>query len=282
MKLAFLAGYNGRFFAGSQFQPDKRTIEGEFIRAGQEFGLWRGPEDAHFRTAGRTDKGVSARRQLITVTTEKPKLAVEALNFHLPDDIWCLGAAQVTDDFYARFAVKERVYRYYFPYPADTAKMHDAAQIFLGEHDFSGFSRMERGRDPVRTVLSANVFESARGTPVFEVSAKSFLWNMVRGMAGLLQVIGLGFADESAVAQQLCAPKYRVHPAPPQGLVYWDSVTDVNFAPMRQKRETKRALAREVSAYRTGLFAAEALLEEDAGAYSRAQVTRDYASFLQK
>ncbi|HJJ48219.1 MAG TPA: tRNA pseudouridine(38-40) synthase TruA [Methanocorpusculum sp.] len=282
MKLAFLTGYNGRNFAGSQFQPDKRTVEGEFIKAGQEFGLWSGAEDAHFRTAGRTDKGVSARRQLITVTTEKPNLAIEALNFHLPDDIWCLGAARVSDEFYARFAVSERVYRYYFPYPADIAKMHDAAQLFLGEHNFSGFSRMEAGRDPVRTVLSAKVFASPRSMPVFEVSAKSFLWNMVRGMAGLLQVIGLGLAEPQVIEKQLTAPEYRVHPAPAEGLVYWDSITDIDFAPMRQKRETNRALAREVHAFRTGLFASEALLEDESGPYHLAQVKRDYASYLQK
>lgn len=282
MKLAFLTGYNGKYFTGSQFQPGKRTVEGEFVKAGAEFGLWDGAEDAHFRTAGRTDKGVSARRQLITVTTDYPDLACEALNFHLPDDIWCVGAACVADDFYARFAVKERVYRYYFPYSMDIGVMNDAAQYFIGTHDFSGFSRMERGRDPVRTVLSARVFASPQGMPVFEVSAKSFLWNMVRGMAGLLQVAGLGLCDVSVVEKQLTSPEYRVHPVSAGGLVYWDSVCDVVFTPMRQKRETKRALAREVHAARTELFAASALLEDEPPVFHTAQVKRDYAVFLKK
>ena len=35
MKLAFTVGYKGDNFAGSQAQPEKRTVEGEFIAAGK-------------------------------------------------------------------------------------------------------------------------------------------------------------------------------------------------------------------------------------------------------
>ena len=91
MKLALTVGYLGEGFSGSQFQPDKRTVEGEFIKAGISCKAWDDAKSASFRTAGRTDKGVSARRQLITVTPRDKDKFVEAINFHLPPDIWCVG-----------------------------------------------------------------------------------------------------------------------------------------------------------------------------------------------
>ena len=40
MKLALTVGYLGEGFSGSQFQPDKRTVEGEFIKAGISCKAW--------------------------------------------------------------------------------------------------------------------------------------------------------------------------------------------------------------------------------------------------
>ncbi|HJJ87065.1 MAG TPA: tRNA pseudouridine(38-40) synthase TruA, partial [Methanocorpusculum sp.] len=116
MKLALSVGYLGEGFSGSQFQPDKRTVEGEFIKAGISCGAWDDAKSASFRTAGRTEKGVSARRQLITVTPRDKDKFVEAINFHLPPDIWCVGYAEVDDDFYPRYSAGIRTYRYFFPY----------------------------------------------------------------------------------------------------------------------------------------------------------------------
>ena len=280
MKLAFLAGYRGQNFAGSQYQPDKRTVEGEFVAGGIELGLFSDAKEAHFRTAGRTDKGVSARRQLFSITTNRPELAVEALNFHLPDDIWCLGAAEVDDEFYPRYAAKERSYRYYFPYPADVSGMQDAACRLAGTHNYSGFAKMEPGRDPFRTVTRAAVFEGAASCPVFEVAAKSFLWNMVRGMAGALQTVGLGLAGPGVIAGLLTAPTARVHPAPAGGLVFWDVVCDLSFTPMRQKREVKRSLAREAVCARADLHTAEALLEDDPEEFWKKKVIRGYSALM--
>lgn len=280
-KLAVLVGYAGQNFAGSQFQPNKRTVEGEFIKAGISCGAWKDAKSAAFRTAGRTDKGVSARRQLISVTPEDSKKFIEAMNFHLPPDIWCLGFSEVADDFYPRYAVTNRTYRYFFPYNLDVDAMNEAAKTFIGTHDFSGFSKMEKGRDPVRTVTDARVFENANGLAVFEVSAKSFLWNMVRGMAGLLEVVGLGLAPQSVVSAQLANPTWRVHPAPAAGLVFWDVKTDIQFKPMRQRTAVSRELAAAAKDARIRATTAEALLECGIDMYLKDEAMRAYGSFIE-
>ena len=279
MKLAVVVGYFGQDFAGSQFQPDKRTVEGEFIKAGISCGAWRDAKAASFRTAGRTDKGVSARRQIISVTPENPKKFIESMNFHLPPDIWCVEYAEVAEDFYPRYAAGIRTYRYLFPYPLDIGQMNRAAEALVGVHDFSGFSKMEPGRDPVRTVTAAKVFAGENGLPVFEVSAKSFLWNMVRGMAGLLEAVGLGLTPPETVAEQLESHIWRVHPAPAGGLILWDAELNLEFTPMRQRTAVKRQLAGRAKEARTAAAAAEALLECGVDAFLREDAERNYGSF---
>ena len=279
MKLAVVVGYFGQDFAGSQFQPDKRTVEGEFIKAGISCGAWQDSKAASFRTAGRTDKGVSARRQIISVTPENPKKFIESMNFHLPPDIWCVEYAEVAEDFYPRYAAGIRTYRYLFPYPLDIGQMNRAAKALVGVHDFSGFSKMEPGRDPVRTVTAAKVFAGENGLPVFEVSAKSFLWNMVRGMAGLLEAVGLGLTPPETVAEQLESHIWRVHPAPAGGLILWDAELNLEFTPMRQRTAVKRQLAGRAKEARTAAAAAEALLECGVDAFLRDDAERNYGSF---
>ncbi|MCZ9312108.1 MAG: tRNA pseudouridine(38-40) synthase TruA [Methanocorpusculum sp.] len=276
MKLAFAVGYKGTDFSGSQAQPNKRTVEGEFVAAGIGLGLFADAKEAHFRISGRTDKGVSARRQIVSIITDHPEKAVDALNFWLPDDIWCLGAAEVSPDFYPRYAVTSRTYRYYFPYTADITSMDTAARQFIGRHDFTRFSRMEEGRDPNRTVTEAKVFEAPDGCPVFEVSAKSFLWNMVRGMAGFLASVGAGVAEPETAGDLLTKPGHRVHPAPAEALIFWDAECDVMFQPMRQARETMRMLGRASAAARAEMHVAEALMDESPAEIWRRRLVREY------
>ncbi len=280
MKLAVIVGYFGQDFAGSQYQPDKRTVEGEFIKAGISCGAWRDAKSASFRTAGRTDKGVSARRQIISVTPENPKKFIDAMNFHLPPDIWCLEYAEVPDDFYPRYAAGVRTYRYFFPYRLNIEAMNEAAAAFVGVHDFSGFSKMEEGRDPKRTVTSARVFAGENGLPVFEVSAKSFLWNMVRGMAGILEAVGLGLTPPAVVAEQLESHTWRVHPAAASGLIFWDAEIDLAFTPMRQRTAVKRQLVSRAKEARILAASAEALLECGIDEFLEEEAERAYGSFI--
>lgn len=276
MKLAFLVGYQGNNFSGSQFQPNKRTVEGEFVAAGAALGIFTDAKEAQFRIAGRTDRGVSARNQIVSIVTAQPEKAVDALNFWLPDDIWCRGYAEVAPEFYPRYAVTSRTYRYYFPYPADLVRMNDAAARFVGTHNFTRFSKMEEGRDPVRTVHHAEVFAGADGCPVFEVSAKSFLWNMVRGMAGVLASVGAGVAEPAVVDDLLKSFGHRVHPAPPEALIFWDAACDLTFLPMRQARETVRMLGRQSAAARDEQHTAEALMDETPAEVWRRRLVREY------
>ncbi|NLA38057.1 MAG: tRNA pseudouridine(38-40) synthase TruA [Methanomicrobiales archaeon] len=252
MNLALRLSYFGDSFFGSQMQPGLRTVEGEFIAACRRLNLFEDWRDSGFAMAGRTDRGVHARRQVCSFRTDEPDRAIQALNRVLPEDIWCTAWAGAPDEFHPRYSATSRTYRYYFfPVPGDPARMNEAAGEFVGRHDFSAFARAG-SRSPERDVLSARVFESGPFA-VFEVTGKSFLWNMVRGMATVLERVGRGEASAGYIARLLADPPGRRLPAaPPGGLVLWDICYEIPFAPLPIERENRRqryhTLMAEISA----------------------------------
>lgn len=239
MRLAFRVAYLGDGFFGSQVQSDRRTVEGEFIAAGRRLALFDDWRAARFAFAGRTDRGVHARAQVAAFDTPDPGRARSALNLQLPRDCWCTGVADVPDPFHPRYDARSRTYRYFFPkIHLDRDAMDSAAGFFPGLHDFSRFARVE-GKDPIRKILSARVFDD-RGFTCFEVTAESFLWQMVRGMAGALFSVGTGELAEGGIRALLDEPSGERHPpAPSSGLILWEVDCGIRFEPLpRSPRST--------------------------------------------
>lgn len=163
----------------------------------------------------RTDSGVHAQGYCFhfdyTGRMDAQSL-VKAMNTVLPDDIAAIDCRQVPDDFHARYAVKSKVYRYRFyngktrdpfyrqyaqfiPYRLDEQRMRQAAQAFVGTHDFAGFCAAGSAvEDTVRTVMAADVWRQGE-IVTFQVEADGFLYNMVRIMAGTLLYVSQGKID---------------------------------------------------------------------------------------
>ena len=75
--------------------------------------------------------------------------------------------------------------------------MHEAAQILLGQHDFTTFRDSEcQAKNPVRTLdrLDVQSFQTADGAQeiLIEAEAMSFLHHMVRNIVGTLSLVGEG------------------------------------------------------------------------------------------
>jgi tRNA pseudouridine38-40 synthase len=243
MRLAFRVAYLGDGFFGSQVQADRRTVEGEMIAACGRLALFDDWREARFAFAGRTDRGVHSRAQVAAFDTPDPDRARSALNLQLPRDCWCTGVAEVADAFHPRYDARSRTYRYFFPKASlDREAMAAAAGFFPGRHDFSRFARVE-GKDPLRNVLSARVFDDV-GFPCFEVTAESFLWQMVRGMAGALLSVGIGDLDADEVQALLDeTPGERHPPAPSSGLVLWDVDCGIRFEPLSRSPRSSAFLS---------------------------------------
>lgn len=232
VRLAFRVSYLGSRFYGSQMQAAHRTVEGEFVAACQRLSLFDDWRKAGFLSAGRTDRGVHACGQVIAFSTDAPDRARTVINTQLPPDLWCSEYADVLPEFHPRYDAKSRTYRYYFSdSPHDPAAMNQAAQLFLGSHNFTNFARV-KDKNPYRNILAARV-ESEDGFVFFEVKAESFLWHQVRCMASALLLIGDGQADESSIAHLLEADADRpLQPAPAEGLILWDTDCGIRWTPV--------------------------------------------------
>ncbi|NNL90458.1 MAG: tRNA pseudouridine(38-40) synthase TruA [Marinicaulis sp.] len=201
--------YDGRPFVGWQRQENGPSVQQAVEQAGAALSGAASPTQA----AGRTDAGVHARAMTAHIdlgkhlTAEKVR---DALNFHLkPAPIAILAAAEVSDEFHARFSCTGRSYEYRMinrrapltleqglawriSGKLDHEAMHDAAQILVGKHDFSSFRASAcQSNSSVKTLSSIGV---ARDGDLVTIScaALSFLHHQVRFMTGSLVEVGLG------------------------------------------------------------------------------------------
>ncbi|MDD1696658.1 MAG: tRNA pseudouridine(38-40) synthase TruA [Methanoregula sp.] len=232
LRLAFRISYLGSRFFGSQMQAAHRTVEGEFVAACQRLSLFSDWREAGFLFAGRTDRGVHARGQVVAFTTDEPDRAIHTLNLQLPPDCWCTGYSEAAPAFHPRYDTKSRTYRYYFSKtPADPAAMKRAAQYFLGLHNFTNFARIS-DKNPWRNILEIGILEN-EGFHFLEVKAESFLWHQVRCMATALFAVGEGEADETCIVSLLEGKAKRSpQPAPAEGLVLHDSDCGIVWIPL--------------------------------------------------
>jgi len=235
-RLAAGLEYDGRAYSGWQFQPGLQTLQDVVQRALSRVA----DATVDCVCAGRTDAGVHALAQVIhfdstAVRTERAwRLGT---NTYLPPDVSVAWVREVPDQFHARFSATARSYRYvvfnrdsrsalaagratWERRPLDVERMHAAAQVLVGEHDFSAFRAIEcQSKSPVRLLERVDVTRSAEWVTL-AVTANAFLHHMVRNIAGLLISVGSGDSPPERVATVLASRdrKTNAATAPPDGL----------------------------------------------------------------
>lgn len=208
MRIALGVEYDGSAFSGWQFQDHSPSVQEAVEKALSVVA----DEPVRVVCAGRTDTGVHATEQVIHFDTEveRPMRSwVYGANANLPKEVVILWATPIGDEFHARFSAVRRSYRYViynrnvrptflawrtsWNYrPLDEARMQEAAQCLLGEHDFSSYRAMGcQAKSPVRTVHGIDV--TRKNELIFiDIEANAFLHHMVRNIAGVLMAIGAG------------------------------------------------------------------------------------------
>jgi tRNA pseudouridine38-40 synthase len=168
-------------------QPGARTVEGELRRGLVRMGVAASAEALRLEVASRTDRGVSARRNAVALSSdlEGPPL-LRAMNGVSPQ-ILCTASTPVPDGFRVRAAVR-RVYRYFEPAAGqDFQSWQAAAALFRDRVDVRSFGRSIAGAAPVwRTVESVTVLPGRAGA-LIEVRAPAFVWGMVRKIVAALR-----------------------------------------------------------------------------------------------
>ena len=229
--------YDGGPYVGWQKQDNGVSIQGILEKAIFDFS----GENVKIQASGRTDAGVHALAQVAHFDLEKTITGLkirEALNYHTKKHpIAIIEANAVNDEFNARFDAKMRYYRYricdrrakpaldigriwHIPRKLNVAAMHDAAQILIGNHDFTSFRAIQcQAKSPIRSLDSLNVARIGNEIHI-TAKAKSFLHHQIRNFAGTLHLVGVGKWDKARVKLALDAKDRRQAgpTAPPHGL----------------------------------------------------------------
>ncbi|KAM5245721.1 tRNA pseudouridine(38/39) synthase [Ctenodactylus gundi] len=247
LRIAYL-GWEYQGFASQE--NTNNTIEEKLFEALTKTRLIESRQTSNYHRCGRTDKGVSAFGQVISLDlrsqfprvkdSEDTDVKDEAndaakeirythiLNRVLPPDIRVLAWAPVEPSFSARFSCLERTYRYFFPCAdLDIETMNYAAQKLVGTHDFRNLCKMDVANGVInfqRTILSAQVqlvgqsigegrWQEPFQLCQFEVTGQAFLYHQVRCMMAILFLIGQGMEKPEIIDELLNVEK---NPQKPQ------------------------------------------------------------------
>ena len=234
-----IVAYDGTAYAGWQTQKNGTAVQELLEKA--LFSITG--ESLCVQGSGRTDSGVHARAQVAHFDTDARMPADKfsfAMNTRLPRDIRILYSEEADADFHARFAAKQKEYRYqlavaphenvFFRNYAlhvhnepDYDLMCAAAEKIIGTHDFAAFKSTGTTVDStVRTVFTS-CWQKNGSMWTYIVSGNGFLYNMVRIFAGTMLAIGTHTLPPDAIERALHT-RFRADAgptAPAHGLTLW-------------------------------------------------------------
>ncbi|WP_137226680.1 tRNA pseudouridine(38-40) synthase TruA [Shewanella sp. MEBiC00475] len=247
MRVALGVEYDGSSFYGWQRQLDVDSVQAQIEKALS----FVANEPIKVLCAGRTDTGVHGTGQVVHFDTnvQRPITAwTQGVNANLPDSVAVRWAKEVDDSFHARYSATARRYRYviynhklrpgilsagvsHYHGVIDETLMHQAAQLLVGEHDFTTFRALHcQANTPIRNVHQVNVTRQGMYVMV-DIQANAFLHHMVRNIVGSLLQIGLGNQSIEWITQLLAVKnrKQAAATAKPNGLYLVDVTYPEHF-----------------------------------------------------
>ena len=236
MRIALIVEYDGSQYHGWQAQNGLNTVQGTLETALSQIAN----EEIKVVCAGRTDTGVHGTNQVIHFDCDKERTVrawIYGANSFLPKDICVRWGKEMPETFHARYSASSRRYRYIIhntPIRSallrsnvtwqyrqlDHRLMNKAAQLLIGEHDFTSFRSIEcQSKTPMRSVLQISV-QRKLDFVIIDITANAFLHHMVRNIAGVLMAVGCARHPVEWVKEVLEAKdrKLGAETAPPYGL----------------------------------------------------------------
>lgn len=237
MKYVVTISYDGSKFLG--FQREKTGLS---VQTVLEKSLTKiDKKEVQVKGAGRTDRGVHALGQAASFELKhdiEPERLKNALNSLVGDYIYIKDCKEVSEDFHARFSVKQKKYTYKInlgaynpimadyvyqcPYKLDLHKMKKCSKLFLGVHDFRNF--VSGDRENYDAIIYSIQFKKVGSILEISFLGKSFYRYMVRNLVGALIEVGRGKDTIETVKEMLnVSTKKMLYTAPSCGL-YLDFV----------------------------------------------------------
>lgn len=192
--------YDGTHYSGWQIQQNAITVQ-QTITDKIKILL---KKEVNLIGSGRTDAGVHALGQVANFRTDTE---IDIYKFHyslnsiLPPDISVSEIAEVNPEFHARFDAKKRTYiylinqnkspfyknySYFYPVKIDLDKLNQISNLFIGEKDFTSFSKKNFEIDNKLCSVYELSWSKKNDLIIFRISANRFLHGMVRSITGTL------------------------------------------------------------------------------------------------
>ncbi|KAH8381471.1 hypothetical protein KR093_005391, partial [Drosophila rubida] len=249
-KSAILLSYCGANYFGMQRNPGMQTIEEELFKAMLKHkwiteDSFEQVQIACFQRAARTDKGVSAARQVCSVKLPE-ELDLAAFNQDLPAEIRLFGVERVTKGFNAKDQCNARTYTYTLPTVAfalsseesqpeqDTyrippellEKVNETLKLYEGTKNFHNFTSKKNFLDPsakrfIMSFTCSTPFQSPQGVEfvTLKVKGQSFMLHQIRKMVGLTIAIVRGNTTTATLERAMTEERLDLPMAPGLGLV---------------------------------------------------------------
>ncbi len=225
--------YDGTDFSGWQSQANAVAIQ-DIIEARLQT-IFKQPVKIH--ASGRTDAGVHAHQQVFhfdAVWRHDIEKLGRALRGGFPDSIQITQIFKAKPTFHARFSATGKRYCYRLhteradpmqtrytwslQNPVNLERMHSAAKLLIGTHDFVNFSARrndgsDENLDTIRTLTKLDI--SQRGSRItITAEADGFLYKMVRTLVGAVVECGLGKIEPHTLSSFLDTPFNPKRPFP--------------------------------------------------------------------
>jgi tRNA pseudouridine38-40 synthase len=178
----------------------------------------------NIRFASRTDRGVGALNQVVSLKSPKIPILSE-INSYLPDSIRALGFTEVPDNFQPRKDAELRTYSYFLSTSNDfdLPLAQKTLGMLVGEHDFRNFAKRDTTKEKrtIKTIEEANIIPVGINIYQIRISSKSFLWQMVRRIVGHLIEVTDRKSDSKSTLTLLESESVKFKPkaASPENLV---------------------------------------------------------------
>lgn len=214
--------YHGAAFCGWQRQPNGVSLQEVLEDALKRL---HGGEHVHAQAAGRTDAGVHARAQGVSIHPQRELTQhsyLAGLNSLLPAGVAVRGAEQVPSNFCARRWARGKRYVYRVlnarvrsPLRADrtwlirpnldVAAMQEAASMLVGRHAFDAFRAAGCQATSTERDLWRLSVDRREDEVVFVFEGSAFLRHMVRNIVGTLVDVGRGRRTASSMRELLAS-----------------------------------------------------------------------------
>lgn len=226
--------YDGSKYKGLQKLKNEKTVQGELERVLTEMN--KAP--VKVISSGRTDRGVHALEQTCSFELTKETTPFKLryyINRSTSPYLYVKTCEVLEDDnFHARFSVKRKTYKYIVntgPYDPikndyvynynkslDFDTMKEAAQLFLGPHNFRAF--VVGKHETCDSIVDELDITRSSEEIVIHIKGKAFYTYMVRYIVSALILVGEHTIDEKQISTMLKTGKKVIEfsPAPPNGL----------------------------------------------------------------